>query len=86
MEVTSFRTFLNCPLTYVFFDDSKVATPFIKSSAARTLFLEKLGQTKWQTDRQIYGQTDRRTHRDFKIVDWKSRKVVGFLSQSVPVI
>jgi hypothetical protein len=27
-------------------------------------------------------QTDRRTHGDFKIVDWKSRKVVGF-SKSV---
>jgi len=85
MEPTSFSDRFKPSPNVCFFDDSKVATPFIKSSA-RTLFLEKLGQTKWQTDRQIYGQTDRRTHQDFKIVDWKSRKFVGFLSQSVPVI
>jgi hypothetical protein len=85
MEPTSFSDRFKPSPTVSFFDDLKVATPFIKSSA-RTLFLEKLEQTKWQTDRQIYGQTDKRAHQDFKIVDWKSRKVVGFLSQSVPVI
>jgi hypothetical protein len=60
MEPTSFSDRFKPSPNVFFFDDSKVATPFIKSSA-RTLFLEKLEQTKLQTDRQIHGQTDRQT-------------------------